>query len=224
MDHTDSLRLSRGAGNRAFIVPKSGKKPVRVSAHRLRSNLLRKLGHIPPPTVTPCNYNKLAVSLLGHAPEERLPLKGYDQEVDINDKVFEALGTFLWNQHPPRDHHNSNRSCQHNRPRSVRFHPQVSVVCIPSRHEYSARIGRFLWDSPEQMYRAIARNTLEFRADGWDWKTVLEEEEHIWSPATKEYIHPIHLEIAEMPPEEQELLVPSTYINPVLLQGPTQPY
>jgi hypothetical protein len=89
------------------------------------------------------------------------------------------------------------------------------VVPIPMRHDYSNRIRGFLWDTPEAMQESISRNTLEFAADEWDWQKALEEDAHYYNPNTGEYIHPIHLEIAQMPLEEQKLLgVTDTYVNP----------
>ena len=95
------------------------------------------------------------------------------------------------------------------------------MALIPTRHEYSRRIRKFLWDTPEDMQANIVRNTLEFTADGWDSDAVLEETEHYYNPRNGDYIHPVHLEIAQMPLEEQEDIIPAFYVNPAL-QVPQQ--
>ncbi|CAB9507182.1 expressed unknown protein [Seminavis robusta] len=219
----------------------------RTSSTRLRSNLLRKLGIPPSSTALRVQQQQQqripsAKSLLGNE-VQRLPLKTDDQSENGNsnskDKVYDALSSSsllmptCWSQHqhhqPTTTHHrpattDSTTSDDSHR-RNVHFDPQVSVVSIPHRHEYSTRTRKFLWESPDQMHINIVRNTLEFRADGWDWHTVLEEEEHYYCPLAQEYIHPIHMEIVDMTPEEQASLVPSTYVNPAqsLLENVTNP-
>jgi hypothetical protein len=189
---------------------------ARSSSTRLRSNLLRKLG-IPQSSATmtlrrqqPAPSDIHAISLLGNNFKiERYPLKTNDEDGCTANKVLEAVTAHLWSSQDLN-------SIGHATKRAVHFDPLVSVVSIPGRHEYSTRISRFLWDSPERMHISIVRNTLEYRADGWDYMAALDLEEHYFSPATKEYIHPIHLEIADMPPEEQALFVPATYVNPAM--------
>jgi hypothetical protein len=83
------------------------------------------------------------------------------------------------------------------------------------RHDYSNRIRGYLWDTPAAMQESILRNTLEFAADECDWHKAREEDEHYYNPDTGEYIHPIHMEIAQMPLEEQQLLgITDQYVNP----------
>ena len=89
--------------------------------------------------------------------------------------------------------------------RRVTFHNTVTLVLIPRRDEYSDRMRAYLWDSTEAVKSNIARNTLEFAADGNNVQYVLEEEQHIRSPETGEFIHPIHFEIARVLREERGL-------------------
>lgn len=109
------------------------------------------------------------------------------------------------------------------RSRHIRFDSNVIVVPIPNRHSYSDRMRRFLWNAPDHMKREVTRNTVEYTADGWDYQTALEEEDHYFDPTTQEYIHPVHLDIAHMSFEEQEAILPPNYINPLrqqLMQPP----
>jgi hypothetical protein len=111
----------------------------------------------------------------------------------------------------------------------VRFQSEVTVVPIPRRSEYSKRIRKFLWENPVEMQASILRNTLEFTADGWQWEAALEEDEHFVDPSTGELIHPIHVEIAQMDPQDRENLLPKEYLNPVnnpsvFLQTTTLPH
>lgn len=216
------------------------------SSTRLRSNLLRKLG-IPPSSTTTASLSDLKQtkaprgSLLRNANVERIPLKTDEDPSDNSSppcssgtsKVFQAWGS-LWTGQPAATveeplqsgsltSHTSILSDDHDE-RRVHFNDHVQVALIPTRQEYSSRIRRFLWDTPVHMQQQIVRNTLEFTADGWDWQTSLEETEHYFNPHSNEYIHPVHLEIAQMPPEEQELLVPRNYVNPALMvTAPTVP-
>lgn len=217
-------------------------KPIRVdprttsSSTRLRSNLLRKLG-IPPSKQQqqqyPIGVKHPPRDLLANVKVQRMPLKTDEMDKNIisgrchSDTVLQAWGSLFTKQQQqsssPSDRSATSRtsivsmSQSDDSARHVRFDPDVQVALIPTRHEYSRRIAQFLWDSPQNMRSSIVRNTLEFTADGWDWNTVATEEEHYYNPKTGEYIHPVHLEIAQMPPEEQEHICPANYVNPALV-------
>ncbi|CAB9524575.1 expressed unknown protein [Seminavis robusta] len=200
------------------------------SSSRLRSNLLRKLG-IPSTPTYPQQPRR--GSLLRHAKVEKIPLSGGEflveeearddspqstREACHTTKVLNAMGA-LWSLQPLEQESDttSTASSSEQHHHHVHFDPQVSVIPIPTRHDYSNRIRGFLWDTPAQMQTNILRNTLEFSADGWDWNRVLEEDAHYFNPTTCQYIHPIHLEIAKMPFEEQQVLgVSDRYVNPAL--------
>jgi len=106
--------------------------------------------------------------------------------------------------------------------RHVHFDTSATVITIPPHTVYSNRIRRTLWESPATMQTNIIRNTLEYTADGWDPEAVVEEEEHYYNPDTKEYIHPVHMEIAtSMSLEEQMAVLPANYVNPATIDTST---
>lgn len=73
---------------------------------------------------------------------------------------------------------------------SVSFCAVVRVHTIPTRYEYSARIRGTLWTPPLEMQQNAARNSLEFAAEGWDWRNVANDEDMVICSGEK--IHPIH--------------------------------
>jgi hypothetical protein len=73
---------------------------------------------------------------------------------------------------------------------SVSFNSVVQVHTIPKRTEYSDRIRATLWTHPLEMQRNTVRNSLEFAAEGWDWRNVAEDEDMVICAG--ERIHPIH--------------------------------
>ena len=78
--------------------------------------------------------------------------------------------------------------------RKLKFNEQVEVCLIPKKEEYSKRIRCHLWHSPEEMALNAQRNTIEFAAEGWDWRNVMEDENMYRCLATNELIHPVHIE------------------------------
>lgn len=118
----------------------------------------------------------------------------------------------------------NNNDGNNNASRHVRFQPEVSVIPIPMRHEYSNRIKGFLWEPIASMQASILRNTLEFTADGWNWEDALDEDEHYMDPSTGELIHPVHLEIAQMPQEDREAILPHNYTSPINVTALPHPW
>ncbi len=83
--------------------------------------------------------------------------------------------------------------------RKLKFKEQVDVCLIPKKEEYSKRIRCHMWHSPEEMALNAHRNTIEFAAEGWDWRNVMEDENMYRCLATNELIHPVHIEQASNP-------------------------
>lgn len=78
--------------------------------------------------------------------------------------------------------------------RSIQFENEVLVVPIPSRHEYSNRIRKFLWMGVEEISENAERNRAEYASEGWDWHKVLEDDEMYVDSESGELVHPIWLE------------------------------
>ena len=73
--------------------------------------------------------------------------------------------------------------------RKVSLHNDVAVIPIPSHNEYLHR--ERLWCSASELYHNAARNTIEFAAEGFNWRNVADDDQMIEAPSG-ERIHPIH--------------------------------
>lgn len=72
----------------------------------------------------------------------------------------------------------------------VKLRPQVCIIPIPSRDEYSVHIKNSLWNSSEEIYSNALRNSIEFAAEGWNWRNVTEDEHMLVHSDSGELIHP----------------------------------
>eukprot|EP00550_Attheya_septentrionalis_P007268 CAMPEP_0198289420 /NCGR_PEP_ID=MMETSP1449-20131203/7603_1 /TAXON_ID=420275 /ORGANISM="Attheya septentrionalis, Strain CCMP2084" /LENGTH=292 /DNA_ID=CAMNT_0043987737 /DNA_START=81 /DNA_END=959 /DNA_ORIENTATION=- len=77
--------------------------------------------------------------------------------------------------------------------RRVSLDNDVSIVPIPMRSEYTSRVRERLWSTSSELHQNATRNSIEFAAEGWNWRTVTEDEDMLVSTASGELIHPIHL-------------------------------
>ena len=78
------------------------------------------------------------------------------------------------------------------RPRTVSFDSCVKVRWIPKHTEYSDRIRDQLWIKALVQHKNVARNCMEFAAEGWNWQQV---EEEMIVCANGEKVHPIHFTV-----------------------------
>ena len=76
---------------------------------------------------------------------------------------------------------------------AVHFDSSVTVLLIPSRHDFSNRIASELWTPLDELQENAARNSLEFAAERYDWKQVVTE--HDMVVVGNELVHPIHFGI-----------------------------
>ena len=74
---------------------------------------------------------------------------------------------------------------------------------IPSRTEYYSLVKERLWSSANDLYRNAVRNSIEFAAEGWNWRNVADDEQMIRSPSG-ERIHPIHMMNVNAPTPNQK--------------------
>jgi len=74
----------------------------------------------------------------------------------------------------------------------VSFVDTVKVLPIPKRDEYSDRVARRIWSSAVEIQEMAMRNSVEFAAEGWDWRTVTEDDQMYVCSDTGELVHPVH--------------------------------
>jgi len=76
--------------------------------------------------------------------------------------------------------------------RTIAFNDAVSVVPIPMRNEYSSRIRRRMWSDRFEIFENAQRNTVEFAAEGWNWRNATEDEGMFVCSESGELVHPVH--------------------------------
>jgi hypothetical protein len=76
----------------------------------------------------------------------------------------------------------------------VSFFHKVQVLRIPSRKQYPDEMKKSLWATLSEISENAKRNSIEYTAEGWDWRTVLEEKDMYRHPRTGEYVHPVHVQ------------------------------
>lgn len=74
----------------------------------------------------------------------------------------------------------------------VGFADIVSVVAIPMRTAYSSRIKARLWSDRSEIHENVRRNTVEFAAEGWNWRNVTEDDGMFVCSVSGALIHPVH--------------------------------
>ena len=77
----------------------------------------------------------------------------------------------------------------------ISFDNNVKVIPIPQRSEYSNRIASRIWSRHEELMKNIERNIIEFESEGWDWRSVKEDDKMLIDCRTGERVHPIHVEV-----------------------------
>ena len=80
------------------------------------------------------------------------------------------------------------------KPRKISFQDEVEVMPIPTRFEYSDRIKSRIWSNRHELQENAERNALEFAAEGWNWRSVTEDEGMFICSVSGELVHPIHLQ------------------------------
>ena len=74
--------------------------------------------------------------------------------------------------------------------RRVSLHNDVAVVPIPMRTEYSLQVRERLWSPPSELHQNAMRNTLEFAAEGFQWRNATDDAQMVI--VNGERVHPIH--------------------------------
>ena len=184
------------------IAAASREKALPNSSLRLRSNLLHRLGiHGGKEQLQPRQPSR---GLLDGLPVTEQPLTGEEdenhderQEPQQGMSWTERLMVFVPSSLESRaDAASSVSSTTADTPteKGVTFNETVSVVPIPMRSDYSHRVRERLWNDVDDILINAQRNAMEFAAEGWDWRTVVEDEYMYRDASTGELIHPVHME------------------------------
>lgn len=164
------------------------------TSERIRSDLFHKLGISN--TIQADAHSQRTRSnrsLLGDVLIYREPLKYVNQEAPIMKHSDSWLSFFQVSSTSP------NTVVSEPDTKKLSFNTEVAVIPIPTRHDYSDRVKERLWIAVDELELAAYRNAVEFTAEGWDWRTVLEDEAFYRCSETGEKIHPVHME-----PEDEE--------------------
>lgn len=76
---------------------------------------------------------------------------------------------------------------------SVTFEEIVSVVEIPSRHQYSNRVKKHLWSGRDEISEMANRNIIEFEFEDFDWRNVVLDDEMYIDSLNGRLVHPCHI-------------------------------
>lgn len=84
---------------------------------------------------------------------------------------------------------NSNRQDR----KQVSFSSTAPMVhTVPSHRQYSKHRRSMLWISPEEQQQSYARNVMEYQAENWDYRQVIEEEQFVLT-SEGYLVHPVHV-------------------------------
>jgi hypothetical protein len=159
------------------IPEQARRSPLKVaSASHVRSRFLNHLG-ISRPTEVQTEQHPKQTSSGPHSGSFCVNLKAdYGKRDNTLGKSSSSLTTVP----------SSNTSMK----RRVAFDVEVTVHPIPRFSRYSDRIRATLWTPTAEVQANAARNCYEFTAEGWNWRTVADDEDMVLYGG--ELIHPIH--------------------------------
>jgi len=164
--------------------------------HQIRARLLNRLGiHNAPPTTSSNKAQPMSA-----AQNRRLRILrgmgvGYQLQPTPPDGSavrFPLEGVVAFQEPLKTDapsHYSDKKKSQR-----IMFQDEVDVMPIPTRYEYSDRIKSRIWSNRHELQENAERNALEFAAEGWNWRTVTEDEGMYICSVSGELVHPIHLQ------------------------------
>lgn len=201
--HTHYQKMAIAAASREKTITAASREKVSSSSSlRLRSNLLHKLGIHDDKEQS--QARQPSRGLLDGLPVTEQPLTGeedenYDERQEPQQAMSwtERLMVFVPSSLESRTgvaSSSSSSTVDTPTEKGVTFNETVSVVPIPMRSDYSHRVRERLWNDVDNILINAQRNAMEFAAEGWDWRTVVEDEYMYRDASTGELIHPVHME------------------------------
>ncbi|CAJ1930627.1 unnamed protein product [Cylindrotheca closterium] len=189
-------------------------RPAPAADSRIRDNLIFKLGVVKSDQKPAVRSEK---SVLGKQEFASEPLKSRLDEEDIIESPGWNLSALfskspsrtpsvtdlasLSSSHTTSDSVSETSSAANKR---LTFNETVTVCSIPNHDAYSKRIKEQLWNTPEEIMANATRNSIEFAAEGWDWRNTLEDENMYRCVGSNEKIHPVHVENYEQQHQQQQ--------------------
>jgi hypothetical protein len=172
--------------------PSSSSSPPKD--HYIRSRLLNKLGIYDAPPTSTSKAQPMSAAQNRRVRILRGMGVGYQLTPTPPDGSavrfpLEGVTSF---QEPLKS--DSPRSSEKTKKTRIMFQDEVDVMPIPTRYEYSDRIKSRIWSNRHELQENAERNALEFAAEGWDWRTVTEDEGMYIRSVSGELVHPIHLQ------------------------------
>ena len=167
---------------------------------RIRANFLNRLGiDEKKGEIQPVHYIPSRGSLLGKVQVTKEPLKFEEEQEPPKSPWAHFFGGQSSEESTISSSPLSSVCSGPEDRREVRitFNTEVKVVPIPMRDEYSKRVKDRLWTNAEELQLNAQRNALEFAAEGWDWRTAMEDEYMYRDAVSGELIHPVHCELYE---------------------------
>ena len=130
-----------------------------------------------------------------------MPLKGEDNDEEINgfikSNTLKRRSTTTFSSScgritPIRENRTTTTTSGGGTGLGVVFDKNVSVILIPTRKEYPSELRNSLWLDRKEHKINKARNLIEFEAEGFDWRNVMDDDDMVYNPTCGNFIHPIH--------------------------------
>uniref|UniRef100_A0A7S2MBM0 Uncharacterized protein n=1 Tax=Helicotheca tamesis TaxID=374047 RepID=A0A7S2MBM0_9STRA len=167
-------------------------KQMLRSSSDIRNDLLQKLG-IDDPNPSPAPAKEEGRSVLRDAVPHTEPLK-YAEPNSTSSWAGSWLSSITGKPSSPPSASTSasTESSIASADKGVTFRDEVKVVPIPMRTEYSRRMRERIWAGRDELHLNAQRNAVEFAFEGWDWRTVTDDDDMYVCSQSGELIHPAH--------------------------------